>query len=443
MVWDEANSRTFIRATYDAVCNDELDVDLFEDFVQNHFIYLNDTEQEHIKKASAYRQSIYMNFVTFMNNLITISPYLLYATPAQLTSVSQRLNRIDLNCRALKQDMDKVARLYAAAAKNPEIRKGDTIELFGTAISTDNVMELMTQSYGNDVEADARKHLFKAYTKAHPVLIQKATTIKDITWELNRAGYKHPLITEQPYAANFITKHNDDIDAFELVYSDAIPVSSPTLLDIACFYGSKRIATFLMTTKLAGPVSHPLYWLALGKKFALAKTLILNNKVISTLDKNWLASTPPNAPSILDIFTHYNDKPFIKTCVESGIPLKEADRQAKIVTSAELLKEQGNKLYTSNQFDKAVECYTNAIDIIPSHILYTNRSVAYYRLGKLQESLQDATESIKIDPKWTKAYLRKAMALKDLGRTQEAFQACTEGLDITPSYIELSEYELS
>eukprot|EP01133_Synstelium_polycarpum_P018256 gene18256-21847_t len=298
------------------------------------------------------------------------------------------------------------------------------------------VMILITEAYGDDIDTDARLRMISAFTRSHPVLVQHRTEIKDLPAELKRSSYKYPRFTDQPFAINSIIKHNDDLEAFELMYSDKLPVTSPTLLDIACFYGATKIAEFLMTTHLVSS-SHPLYWLALGKQHTLAKSLVLSKA--AKLDKNWLASTPTYAPSIIDIITHHNDKSFIKSCVEVGVPVREMDKKSKLVTSSEAMKENGSKFFSNGQYAKAIDCYTKAINILPTQALYSNRSISYYKLGKLHESLQDAQTSIKLDATWIKGYLRQAIALKDLRRFQESKVACKKGLLIAPDNRELSE----
>ena len=48
--------------------------------------------------------------------------------------------------------------------------------------------------------------------------------------------------------------------------------------------------------------------------------------------------------------------------------------------------------------------------------LWTNRSAAYYKLQQFERALVDAGMSRRINPAWTKAYLREGQALLALER---------------------------
>eukprot|EP01133_Synstelium_polycarpum_P007408 gene7408-8663_t len=63
-------------------------------------------------------------------------------------------------------------------------------------------------------------------------------------------------------------------------------------------------------------------------------------------------------------------------------------------------------------------------------LLYTNRSVAHFRLGQFKESLSDANDAIALQPDWIKAYLRKGDALDSLGLLYESIEAYKSGLKL-------------
>ena len=49
------------------------------------------------------------------------------------------------------------------------------------------------------------------------------------------------------------------------------------------------------------------------------------------------------------------------------------------------------------------------------HLLISNRSHAYYKMGNYHAALADAESTIALRPDWGKGYFRKGMALKALG----------------------------
>ena len=93
------------------------------------------------------------------------------------------------------------------------------------------------------------------------------------------------------------------------------------------------------------------------------------------------------------------------------------------------LKAVGNGHYTNSQFAEADEIYTDLLMRFPDRdrvIVLTNRSATRLSLGRLQESLDDANEAIKLDKKWVKAYYRKATALEKLGMFKDSYDAWAE-----------------
>ena len=65
----------------------------------------------------------------------------------------------------------------------------------------------------------------------------------------------------------------------------------------------------------------------------------------------------------------------------------------------------------SNDFEEAVKCYSEAIELSQdSHILYSNRSAAYLKLEKFQDALLDAEKTIELKEDWPKVSHVKAAA---------------------------------
>jgi stress-induced-phosphoprotein 1 len=93
------------------------------------------------------------------------------------------------------------------------------------------------------------------------------------------------------------------------------------------------------------------------------------------------------------------------------------------------LKAKGNAALQSENFDEAIKYYTQAIEIDPSnHILFSNRSAAYAKVGKYTSSLEDAEKTVSLKPDWPKGYSRKGAALELLERHEDALKTYEEGL---------------
>ena len=99
-----------------------------------------------------------------------------------------------------------------------------------------------------------------------------------------------------------------------------------------------------------------------------------------------------------------------------------------IVMNSNQLKEKGNALIKEGQYEHAVNCYTTALKSDPSnHTILSNRSLAYFKLGKFKEALDDANKCINVAPKFGRGYLRKATVLNSLNMESDAMLASEEG----------------
>lgn len=101
--------------------------------------------------------------------------------------------------------------------------------------------------------------------------------------------------------------------------------------------------------------------------------------------------------------------------------------------SAEELKNLGNQAFSAGNFAKAIEIFTQAIEIDPSNaILYSNRSACYASLQNAQLALEDAERACELNPEWSKAWVRKASALQILGRWEEAIKMWGKVAELDP-----------
>jgi len=102
--------------------------------------------------------------------------------------------------------------------------------------------------------------------------------------------------------------------------------------------------------------------------------------------------------------------------------------------SPEELKSQGNKHFSSGNFEDSIDAFTLAIELDPSnHVLYSNRSAAYSSLKKYELALKDAEKTIELKSDWAKGYSRKGAALHGMTKLDEAIAAYQDGLKIDPN----------
>lgn len=69
----------------------------------------------------------------------------------------------------------------------------------------------------------------------------------------------------------------------------------------------------------------------------------------------------------------------------------------------EHLKNLGNESIKNQKFEEAILHYTYAIKLDPSnYTLYSNRSYAFLKVHQYYFALEDANETIKLNPSWPK-----------------------------------------
>ena len=56
---------------------------------------------------------------------------------------------------------------------------------------------------------------------------------------------------------------------------------------------------------------------------------------------------------------------------------------------ADAEKEKGNAEFKAGNFPQAIVHFSKAIDLAPTHVLYSNRSACYSSLSKWEEALDD------------------------------------------------------
>jgi tetratricopeptide (TPR) repeat protein len=103
-------------------------------------------------------------------------------------------------------------------------------------------------------------------------------------------------------------------------------------------------------------------------------------------------------------------------------------------TRANTLKGLGNEAFSKGSFQDAIIHYTAAIALDPNNkLLFSNRSVAYWRMKQFEDALADAEHCIKLDIAWGKGYTRRACALDGMGQEQAAVASLAMGLHLDKS----------
>lgn len=95
---------------------------------------------------------------------------------------------------------------------------------------------------------------------------------------------------------------------------------------------------------------------------------------------------------------------------------------------AEDLERQAIEAFKEDEFEQAVDFYTQAIRLDPSNAgFYVDRASANIKLENFTEAVADANRAIELDPNLAKAYLRKGIACFSLEEYQTAMAAFKAG----------------
>eukprot|EP00667_Euglena_gracilis_P006068 EG_transcript_6116 len=102
--------------------------------------------------------------------------------------------------------------------------------------------------------------------------------------------------------------------------------------------------------------------------------------------------------------------------------------QAELLAKADAKKEEGNKFYKNKEFDKALEMYDAALEILPSQTIYRiNKAAVYFEKGEYETCIKQCEEALEKAQEFhsggqvvAKALARKGSALHKLGQLEEA-----------------------
>ena len=108
------------------------------------------------------------------------------------------------------------------------------------------------------------------------------------------------------------------------------------------------------------------------------------------------------------------------------------------IKNIEKLKKTGNELYDQKKYEAAIKAYTIALELDPTNkkynsIILVNRSLCFQKLEKYNAALSDATQSIKLNPRYARAYAKRANIYLLLKNYKSAFEDFEKAKKIDPS----------
>jgi len=103
---------------------------------------------------------------------------------------------------------------------------------------------------------------------------------------------------------------------------------------------------------------------------------------------------------------------------------------------AEVKKGLGNTAVAEKEFEKAIELYSEALDLSPdgpnSHVYYSNRAAAHCHQSNYQAAIDDCEASLAIEPSYVKALARLGLANYFEGNYEESANAYERAVKIEP-----------
>lgn len=133
--------------------------------------------------------------------------------------------------------------------------------------------------------------------------------------------------------------------------------------------------------------------------------------------------------TILDMYTLIQEQ----VVLASKLVLAPVTNGDVDVYASELLKEKGNSAYKRRQWNKAIEFYSEAIQLNDTNATYyCNRAAAYLELGRFKQAEADCDQALLLDKKYVKAYLRRGTAREVVLNYQEALQDFRHALALEP-----------
>eukprot|EP00924_Labyrinthula_sp_SR-Ha-C_P012383 snap_masked-scaffold_10-processed-gene-5.24-mRNA-1 protein AED:0.05 eAED:0.05 QI:0/0/0/0.25/1/1/4/0/555 len=100
---------------------------------------------------------------------------------------------------------------------------------------------------------------------------------------------------------------------------------------------------------------------------------------------------------------------------ENKDPKEEVSKQRSLD-----LKSKGNEYFQNSNYNAALRSYSEAIDLYPTAVLYSNRAFCHLKQENFGLAVTDSLEALKLDPKYIKAYYRLGSAYMQLSQFKKA-----------------------
>lgn len=113
----------------------------------------------------------------------------------------------------------------------------------------------------------------------------------------------------------------------------------------------------------------------------------------------------------------------------------EKEREKSNQMTAWDYRRQGNRYCDLEQYEKAVESFSNAIGLQSNNAqFYNDRGYAYNYLGEYDKALSDCSKAIELNPEFANAYNNRGFAYKNLRKYEKAIVDYDKAIGLNPEY---------
>ncbi|KHJ91336.1 putative flagellar protein FliS [Oesophagostomum dentatum] len=115
------------------------------------------------------------------------------------------------------------------------------------------------------------------------------------------------------------------------------------------------------------------------------------------------------------------------------VPMDETLVKARMSKEALRLKEEGNVCFREKRYHKAIELYTQSLQLEVTATVLANRAQSYLNLEEWAKAIMDCNRALEIDSKMEKVLYRRAHALEKVGLKASAYKDLKRCLEISPT----------
>jgi len=115
---------------------------------------------------------------------------------------------------------------------------------------------------------------------------------------------------------------------------------------------------------------------------------------------------------------------------------KNSNRRQANDQKAVELNRQGLKLLRVNDFEKAIELFTQVIEVEPSFVPYLNRGIARSENKQYGEAIDDLTTAISLNARSAEAHYLRATAYYEQKKLEQAKTDVDKALELKPNFAE-------